>query len=43
MVVLLEQVPVGDSPWNAEFQDIMSSLDIERLLDLCVGSIIEVE
>ena len=42
MVVLFDQVPVGDSPWNAELQDIMGCLDIERLLDLGVGSIIEV-
>ena len=43
MVVLFDQVPVGDSPRKAEFQDIMSRLDIKRLLDLCVGSIIEVK
>ena len=43
MVVLFDQVPVGDSPWDAEFQDIMSSLDVERLLNLSVGSIIEVK
>ena len=43
MVVLFDQVPVGGSPRNAEFQDVMSGLDIERLFDLSVRSIIEVK